>query len=206
MCFWWTICQEFLIILQTQNIKSTSADKLSWITSKNIKTNKYDSNNITSTWNECAYAFMFLKLCECFMKRFIISRSSQCFNETFHGLTSLVTVKYSKSSFKIRCWQRYCLHNLTPFRFSAYIQTIKYFGQVVCEKGNASTPLGIEPRTFRLPVECSIIWATEVPHNFSQRIYIRLMRLRIHLELFTNFSKSFQSIMSIIRRVYYSQW
>ena len=28
-----------------------------------------------------------------------------------------VTGKYSKSSFKIRRWQRYCLHNLVPFRF-----------------------------------------------------------------------------------------
>ena len=29
-----------------------------------------------------------------------------------------VTGKYSESSFKIRRWQRYCLHNLAPFRFS----------------------------------------------------------------------------------------
>ena len=29
--------------------------------------------------------------------------------------------------------------------------------EIFCEKRNASTPLGIEPRTFRLPVECSII-------------------------------------------------
>ena len=32
-----------------------------------------------------------------------------------------VTGKYSKSSFKIRRWQRYCLHNLAPFRFSLYM-------------------------------------------------------------------------------------
>ena len=29
-----------------------------------------------------------------------------------------VTGKYSNSSFKIRRWQCYCLHNLAPFRFS----------------------------------------------------------------------------------------
>ena len=78
--------------------------------------------------------------------------------------------------------------------------------EIFCEKRNASTPLGIEPRTFRLPVECSIIWATEVPHNFPHRIYLRLMWLRINRELFYDFSKSFQSIMSIIRRVYHYQW
>ena len=33
-----------------------------------------------------------------------------------------VTGKYSKSSFKIRRWQRYSLHNLAPFRFSLYMQ------------------------------------------------------------------------------------
>ena len=30
--------------------------------------------------------------------------------------------KYSKSSVKIRRWQRYCLDNLAPFRFSLYMQ------------------------------------------------------------------------------------
>ena len=30
--------------------------------------------------------------------------------------------KYSKSSFTIRRWQHYCLHNLVPFRFSLYMQ------------------------------------------------------------------------------------
>ena len=34
-----------------------------------------------------------------------------------------------------------------------------YFGKNFCEKRNASTPLGIEPRTFQLPVGCSIMWA-----------------------------------------------
>ena len=33
-----------------------------------------------------------------------------------------ITGKYSESSFKIRRWQRYCLHNLSPFRFSLYMQ------------------------------------------------------------------------------------
>ena len=33
-----------------------------------------------------------------------------------------VTEKYSKSSFKIRHWQRYCLHNLAPCRFSLYVE------------------------------------------------------------------------------------
>ena len=42
----------------------------------------------------CGCAFMFVKLCECFMKlwsmkRFIVSRNFQFFNETLHGLTSL---------------------------------------------------------------------------------------------------------------------
>ena len=48
-----------------------------------------------------------------------------------------------------------------------------YFEKIFCGKRNASTSLGIEPRTFRLPVECSIIWATEIPHNFFHRIYLR---------------------------------
>ena len=30
------------------------------------------------------------------------------------------TEKYSKSSFKIRRWERYFLHNLTPFCFSLH--------------------------------------------------------------------------------------
>ena len=34
-----------------------------------------------------------------------------------------VTGKYSKSSFKIRRCQRYCLHYLAPFRFSLYMLT-----------------------------------------------------------------------------------
>ena len=29
--------------------------------------------------------------------------------------------------------------------------------EIFCEKRNASTPQGIEPRSFRLPVECSVI-------------------------------------------------
>ena len=33
-----------------------------------------------------------------------------------------VTEKCSKISFKIRCWQRYCLDNLAPFRFLLYMQ------------------------------------------------------------------------------------
>ena len=32
-----------------------------------------------------------------------------------------------------------------------------YLKNFFCEKRNAFTPLGIEPRTFRLSVECSII-------------------------------------------------
>ena len=32
-----------------------------------------------------------------------------------------VTGKYSKCSFRIRRWQRYCLYNLVPFRFSSYM-------------------------------------------------------------------------------------
>ena len=31
------------------------------------------------------------------------------------------------------------------------------FEEIFCEKKNASTPLGIEPRSIRLPVECSVI-------------------------------------------------
>ena len=41
----------------------------------------------------------------------------------------------------------------------------KYFEKFFCEKRNASTPLGIEPWTFWLPVECFIIWAKEVRHD-----------------------------------------
>ena len=31
------------------------------------------------------------------------------------------------------------------------------FNKIFCEERNAFTSLGIEPRTFQLPVECSII-------------------------------------------------
>ena len=51
------------------------------------------------------------------------------------------------------------------------IYYLKFF--FFCEKRNASTALGIEPSTFRLRIECSIIWATEVLQNFSHRIYLR---------------------------------
>ena len=44
------------------------------------------------------------------------------------------------------------------------------FEEIFSEKRNASTPLGIEPRSFRLPVECSVIWATEVPQLFSENL------------------------------------
>ena len=54
-----------------------------------------------------------------------------------------------------------------------YIKFNVYLNNFFCEKRNVSTPLGIEPRTFRLLVECSIIWATEVPQNFFHRIYLR---------------------------------
>ena len=37
-----------------------------------------------------------------------------------------VTGKYSKSSFKIRRWQRYCQHNLARFRFSLYMQASEF--------------------------------------------------------------------------------
>ena len=56
-----------------------------------------------------------------------------------------------------------------------WILKIKYIWKKnFFEKRNAFTPLGIEPRTFRLSVECSIIWAKEIPYNFSHRIYLRL--------------------------------
>ena len=60
-----------------------------------------------------------------------------------------------------------------------------------CEKRNASTPLGIEPRTFRFPVECSIIWATEVPQNFSHRIYLRFILFKSFISEFRNIFKRF---------------
>ena len=37
-------------------------------------------------------------------------------------ITVDVTGKYSKSSFKIRRWQRCCLDNLAPFCFSLHMQ------------------------------------------------------------------------------------
>ena len=45
---------------------------------------------------------------------------------------------------------------------------------ILNEKRNALTPLSIVPRTLRLPVEYFIIWAIDVPHNISHRIYLRL--------------------------------
>ena len=54
-------------------------------------------------------AFMFVKLCECFMKlwsmkHFIVSWKFQCFNETFHILTSLDTLSTLAFICDIRVW------------------------------------------------------------------------------------------------------
>ena len=48
--------------------------------------------------------------------------------------------------------------------FSIYLKNILY------EKGNVLTPLGIEPRAFRFLVECSIISATDKITLFSNKI------------------------------------
>ena len=65
------------------------------------------------------------------------------------------------------------LLNFSNFRRGSKFQRQGLFLKNFLWKRNASTPLGIEPRTFRLPVECSIIWITEVPHSFSHKIYSR---------------------------------
>ena len=48
-----------------------------------------------------------------------------------------------------------CDLELTSYKTRWNFQYI--FEKFLCEKKNAFTPLGVEPRTFRLPVECSII-------------------------------------------------
>ena len=54
------------------------------------------------------------------------------------------------------------------------------------------------------PFNCrSNALSSELP-LFSQNLFIPI-RLRIHHEIFTNFCKSFQSIMPIIKRVYHSR-
>ena len=63
---------------------------------------------------------------------------------------------------------------------------ISNYYEIFCEKRNASTPLGIEPRSFRLPVECSVIWATEVPQLFSQKLVNAQSWLRINRKLFSD--------------------
>ena len=67
-----------------------------------------------------------------------------------------------------------------------------------CAKRNASIPLGIEPRTFRLSVECFLSFggSTQV---FSQNLFTPV-RLQIYHKLFTHFFKSFQWI-DYVRKV-----
>ena len=76
-----------------------------------------------------------------------------------------------------------------------YFNLRNHFFFNFCEKRNAFTPLGIEPWTFRLPVESSIIWATEVPQNFSHFFFsIRSKNtLKTDISLF-DFKKSLFSL------------
>ena len=67
-----------------------------------------------------------------------------------------------------------CYGSVQRNRILAITLIIIYFEKIFYQKRNASTSLGIDPKTFRLPVECSVIWAKKVPHNFSRRIYLRL--------------------------------
>ena len=62
------------------------------------------------------------KLLVNFTKKMVCLLWLQNSGYTYSGIIITVnnTRKYSKSSFKIRRWQRYCLHNLAPFRFSVY--------------------------------------------------------------------------------------
>ena len=48
-----------------------------------------------------------------------------------------VTGKYSKSGFEIRRWQRYCLHNLAPYRFSLF----RYTGKKNMVKSTGRSPV-----------------------------------------------------------------
>ena len=52
----------------------------------------------------------------------------QNFSYIYSGIIIPVnfTGKYSKSSFKIGRWKRYCLYNLAPFRFSLYMQASSF--------------------------------------------------------------------------------
>ena len=67
-------------------------------------------------------------------------------------------------------------NNILSYHEDAYpYLDVQWFEKISCEKRNASTSLGIEPKTFRLPVECSIISATEVHTTFlTESIYANL--------------------------------
>ena len=55
--------------------------------------------------------------------------------------------------------------------FSIYIWNFFFF----CEKRNASTPLGIEPRTFRLPVESQVDKVDMVEFGYHGEWYTLLI-------------------------------
>ena len=73
-------------------------------------------------------------------------------------------------------------------------KSLSFVEKIFFKKRNASTPLGIEPRTFWLPVECSIISATEVSHNFSHRIYFRLFGYGYIINYLLNFLNHFNRL------------
>ena len=91
--------------------------------------------------------------------------------EIFHYLC--ITEAYRKVS--LRPWiNRATWLNYTFISYDVVVASGSRNGnseEFFCEKRNASTPLGIEPRTFRLPGECPIIWASEVPQLFSQNLF-----------------------------------
>ena len=78
--------------------------------------------------------------------------------------------KYSKSSFKMRRWQRYCLNNLTPFSFSLYtrtpmIQALRRYDRFDSNGASGIFPLLPPPysRVKRVPLcACQYSWSSSV--------------------------------------------
>ena len=93
---------------------------------------------------------------------------------------------------------------LNIFFWNLFYPIWHYIEKNFCEKRNSSTLLGIEPRTFHLPVECSIVWATEVPHNFSHRIYLRLFGYGYIMNQSLIFLNHFSSIPSGVEEFLFS--
>ena len=75
-----------------------------------------------------------------------------------------------------------------------------YFEKNSCEKRNASIRLGIDPRTFRLPIECFIIWATEAIERSWARYPAEWKRSFFHRIFFIKIEKFLASVLKSPRK------